>query len=825
MEKVSVELSNKAESEVRREDLFSKIAFGILLFASLLVPVLFVPINSVPFQGSKMIVLVTATLVALVFWIVARLKDGRFVFPGWPLLLSAAVVVVVTALSGLFSGAIGTTFIGQSLDPGTVGSIAILFILLFLISVTFHSKDRIFYAYLLFFTLFFILALFHLSRFVFGAGFLSWGIFTDITSNVVGKWNDLAVFFGIGSVISFVTLELISLSRLFKTLAYVALAVALFFLAVIGFSQVWYVLALFSLMFLVYVISFDKRGNAGISDDSAADKRRALFRRVPATSLAVLIVSLFFILGGGMVGTAISNKFGINQAEVRPSWAATFEVAKGTLAHHPFLGAGPNRFTSQWLLYKPDGVNSTVFWNTDFSYGVGFIPTFLVTTGLLGVLSWAAFLLLFLWTGFRAILYADGDKVSRYLIVSSFLVSLFLWIVNIFYVPSISIVILTFFFTGLYLASLFQANAVASKTIVFADNPRKGFVSVLVLILALIGAVVTGWAFVEVFAASVDFQSGVLVWNNEGNFDKAESYITKAVAVNDDAMYERALSQLGLIKLSSLLSQNASSSSQDVLRSNFQTLFSSALGHAQTAVALDGSDYQNWLALGQVYESVVPLKIQNAYESAASAYDKALTENPKGPAIFYTLARLEATQGNNSKAKQYVDEALQQKNNYTNAIYLLAQIQVNEGNLKDAITSVEAAATLAPNDSGTFFELGLLRYNNKDYAGAASALERAVAINPSYANAKYFLGLSYQKLGRVNDALAQFQDLKTTNPDNKEIDLIISNLTAGRDPFANATPPITNTPEKRKSPPVPEAGSKGASSSGVDTVNPGNTSL
>jgi tetratricopeptide (TPR) repeat protein len=170
--------------------------------------------------------------------------------------------------------------------------------------------------------------------------------------------------------------------------------------------------------------------------------------------------------------------------------------------------------------------------------------------------------------------------------------------------------------------------------------------------------------------------------------------------------------------------------------------------------------------------------------------------------------------GDGAKAKDFISQSLQQKKNYTDAIFLLAQVQVAEGNLKDAITSVEAATLLSPTDSGAFFQLGLLRYNVNDIQGAASAFEQAIAINPSYANAKYFLGLSYNRLGRNKEAIAQFQDLKTTNPDNKEVDLILQNLTAGKSPFTNATPPIDNKPEKRSTPPVQEKPASKTSTAG-----------
>ena len=56
---------------------------------------------------------------------------------------------------------------------------------------------------------------------------------------------------------------------------------------------------------------------------------------------------------------------------------------------------------------------------------------------------------------------------------------------------------------------------------------------------------------------------------------------------------------------------------------------------------------------------------------------------------------------------------------------------------------------LAPQNVGILFQLGFLKYLNKDYSGSIDALARATTIQPNYSNAKYFLGLSYSKVGRL----------------------------------------------------------------------------
>lgn len=808
MEKATIELHD-AENVSTDAPLgfLENIAFIILLALPFLLPLFFIPSAVFPLQFSKTLLLSLLVFLAFACWLLARLKDGRFVFPAATITLASLAVVAVTAVSGLFSGAVKEAFVGQSIELGTVASVAVLFILMFLVPMVFRSKDRIFYAYLFFFAAFFLMAAFHIIRLIFGAEVLSFGIFNDSTANLVGKWNDLGAFFGIGTVLSLITVELISLGRLFKILSYAALALSLFFLAMVNFTPIWYVLAAFSLIFLVYIISFEKSETSEAASLAETSSAAASLRKIPLTSLAVLLISLVFILGGVTVGSAIANKFNIAQVEARPSWTATFGIARNVLSHRSFLGAGPNRFVEQWVLYKPDGINPTVFWNTDFNFGVGFVPTFLVTTGLLGAAAWLIFLGLFLLAGFKATLSSTGDKVSRYLLSSSFLVSLYLWIINIFYIPSLPVVGLTFFFTGLFIASLYQSNMVKPKIISFIENPKNVFVSVLCLIMLLIGTVAAGYYFTEKFIASTYFQRGLAAFNNQGNVDKAESFLSKALALDNTSVYYRSLVQVDMLRMSSLLSQNANNVSADVLRTKFQGLLSTALNHAQQAVLVDKADYQNWLALGQVYEAIVPLKVTNAYESAVNAYGQALALNPKSPSLLLTLGRLETSHGDLVKAKQYIAQALQQKNNYTEAIFLLAQIQVSEGHTKDAISSVEAASYLSPNDIGIFFQLGLLRYSNKDFQGAASAFEQAVALNGNYANAKYFLGLSLDRLGRLAEAIAQFNDLKATNPDNKEVDLILKNLKAGLPPFTNAAPPIDNQPEKRAKPPVVEKAS------------------
>jgi len=776
-----------------------RLASLVLLGLAFLAPIFFVPAISFPFQSSKALLVAVGVVVVFAIWLVARLKDGKFVIPNSPILLSLGVIVVLSILSSLFSGSVGLSMLGYGFEVGTTISLLVLFVLAFLIPVFLRTKEQVFGSYLAFLGSFFLIALFQSLRLVFGPDFLSMGVLTEAVSNTVGRWNDLGIFFGAATILSLVTIEFLSLGRFFRSLVYCALVISLFFLAVINFSTVWFTLGVFSLIFLVYLISFGKKDEVRQVDATVSHDRK-----IPVPSLIVLLVSVLFIFAGDRIGNELPSFLTIPQGEARLTWSATFDVAKQTLIESPLLGSGPNQFEQELRKWKPSGINTSIFWNTDFSYGVGLIPTFLVTHGVLGFLAWIIFFLVFLYSGFKAILSSLSDQFAQYLVTSSFLVSFFLWIFSVFYIPSHAILTLTFLFTGLFVSSLIAEKIQSNKTISFITDPRAGFVSVLILILLLIGSVTLGYTLIEKYSSSVLFQRGVISFNTDGNIDTAESLISRAAVMSPQDVYYRFLTELTLIRINTLMGQDSTKASADTVRTEFQNLLGMALNYARQAVALNPGNYQNLMTFGRVYESVVPID-KAAYDSARTVYDQALALNPHSPAILLTLARLEVVKGDNAKAREEISRALQEKNNYTEAIFLLSQIEVQEGNIKAAISSVEAASSIAPDDSGIFFQLGLLRFNDKNYVGAISALERATSLNSQYANAKYFLGLSYDKEKRSADAIAEFTELKASNPDNQEILLILSNLKAGLDPFSSATPPVDDKPEKRTSLPVVES--------------------
>lgn len=790
---------------------FEKVGFIITLVGLFLAPIFFIPSANVPFQFGKVLLIVLAVLLAFVCFILARLKEGAIQLPEKIFMASAVFLVLANFLAAIFSGNVAWSMAGQGFEIATFVSIFVMTALLVVAAALFQSRDRIFFSYIVFLLASLLIFAFQVVRLFFPAWLTFGGIFSSNTASLIGRFNDLGIVFGAVVLLSLATTKLLVLNKFFRICLYIILAIALLVLVVVNFSIVWWAVASFALILSVYLWAVRQtaipNGEQSTGNILPVSSNK---RKISYAALVVLLISLIFIadnfIQNNPIGSRIADALDITQLEVRPSWQVTTEVSLKSLVDNPIFGVGQNKFVYQWLKHKPPSINNTIFWNTDFNFGVGLIPSMAVTTGGLGLLAWLVFLALFLYVGFRAIFFTNGDQFNRYLTVSSFSVAVYLWVFSIFYIPSVVIFALTFFFTGLFLASLYQDKNFKSRSLefVFSDSPKKSFFATLSLVILLVVTIMIGTVVVRKFSAFVNFQKALLVFNTNGDIVVTESGLKKAISLNEMDVYNRFLAELSLVKINNIFSRSEADLKTDAVKTEFQTAFGEAINYARRAIELNTGDYQNWVEAGRVYAAVVPLKITGAYENALENYNKALELNPQSPLLYLTRARVDLANGDNKKARTLIDKALELKPDYTDAIFLLAQIEVDEGNLGEAIRSVEKVAQIAPNDPTVFFQLGLLNYNNKNYKKAIEALERAIVLSPDYANARYFLGLSYYQNGKNSEAIKQFTEIQKTNSDNQEIDLILKNLKAGKTPFTDAKPPVDNKPESRPTPPIKE---------------------
>ncbi|MHB8660813.1 MAG: tetratricopeptide repeat protein [Minisyncoccota bacterium] len=753
----------------------------LALLATLVVAVFaFIPTAAMPSTTTKTFLLAAGALITFALYILARLSRGNIIFPPFVLVGALWLPAIAYMLSAAFSDMpFMNTLWGTALEPDTLGFMLIAAGLGTHAALVLRRSEH-YYSFLRTAAFVFgIVALLEVCTVIIGQVAPN---LVSPTFSIVGSFNDLAFLLGLGVVSVLITFRFLDLSsRARRALAAGGVA-ALFLLALANSPVVWVLVALVSLGLFVEAVMQRRPKTA----DGDLDETIAMGDTSPEADegdhslvlpLIALAVSLFFLIGGAL-GGALANAFHVNTLNIRPSWQSTFSVAHKSYATTPLFGTGPGTFGAQWLKYRDPSLNSTPFWNLDFSSGIGFIPTSFVTTGIVGALAWIVFLLLFIVLGLRMlILRAPEDAFIRYVAILSFISSLYLFTIAIFDLPSALILVLAFVFAGLFVSTMRFAARGKQWGVIFARSPRLGFVIVFSLTILLLASVAAAYALVERSVATTALASAGAAFS-AGNLDAADqaaqssiSFAPSAVAYQIEAGI--AAARLGQIAASSTM---PAADAQQA----FQSTLSTGINAALTATRLDPSDYQNWLVLGNLYAQAVPL----GYDSAKAAYGKAEALNPTNPQIPYILAQLDIANKNTAAAEDDLKAAITLKQDYAAAIFLLSQLEVRDGNVKDALTAALAAAYFAPNDPNVLFQVGILRAAENDYAGAIAALSGAIAANPEFANARYFLAAAYAKQGDLQDALAQMQAIAALSADNaKAVATQLAALQTGKNPF------------------------------------------
>ncbi len=773
-----------------------RVAFIVLLITTILTPLIIIPSPYSPIDLSKSLVISMGVLISALLAFIPLIKERKIVLPKGKITIVSGLLVLSLIVSGLLGSNISKSFIGQGFEMFTVSFISCLFLLVYLvIRLTQNKEDRQLYIYTGLFISYAILVVFHVLRLIFGPDFMDLGILNSTISTLAGKWNDFTIMSGFIFIMSFFGIRYLSLGKMVKIGLYLALVASAFFVYLSNFYLIWWGIALVMIGLVAYLVS----GKSSIKS-----------MIIPSLVAIIALVCAFNVSN---FRESIDRMFKVQQTEVVLPWQLTLDVTAETIKESPLFGAGPNRFGVQFLRYKPIIINDTDFWAVEFGNGFGTVPSFFVTQGIVGGILWISFLVLLVIYGVRSLRasFKQGAQPEmQFMLMSSFFGTMFLWFMNIVYIPAHSTLFITFLMTGIFISVLITQKHLR----VVEYGSGDGFVHkiwklapiVLVIVISLWSLV-----YLKKNLAIAYFESGVSSLGKPGidAITKAEVQFKKALSVDKIDVYYQALSEATILKISAQAQEIQKVTAEGNVPSAesvkvITDMVTEALNYTQSAIQIDPTNYYNYISQARISEVAQTLKIEGAYDSVKNSYLKALEVNPYNPAFYLALARLEASQGKIADAQKYIGASLQLKQNYLDAIFLLSQIQVSQGQIKDAITSVKVASQINPSNPLIFFQLGLLYYNDKNYEGAIESFNKAIELNGDYANARYFLGLSYVRMSNIPGAVEQFEELARTNPDSQEVALILSNLKEGKSPFADAQPPIDSKPEKRKTLPVKE---------------------
>lgn len=785
----------------RRPPRAESVAFYVLIITIIVAPLAFIPTPYIILDAIKTVVIAVGTLISAVMYGVCAYKERSIILPPRMVMWAGVVVGASALISSFTSVHLGKSLFGQGFELTTASFTLILFVAALVVCAAVYRKvERVPLIYIGLVAPFLILVLFHGIR-LFGAdpSFMSLGVLTTATSTILGTWYDVAAYALVVALIVIPGLMFLPLSRRVKIVYWVVLIVAFVCAFIINSVLLWTIVALVLLALTI--------ASSILRQHSSAGGVVGFLKHIAWLPLVLCIISGVLAIWGTPMAKPMIEKYHVTYSTLTLPWQLTLDVDADVLKNAPLFGVGPNHFGQAYLAYKPAIINPTYAWNAEFNHAFSLLGTFVATQGIVGTIAWAVLLVFLGILMVRALCRLPNEPHARFAIISSSFAALFLWIVSAFTVPSHVILFFTYIATAIAVGSIARYDIAAVFTIAPRAGTRaRGVLSIGIIILVIVG-VLWGVIYIKDFVALSYFGSGVKALTVRSEPSAADNAFSKAYALNASDVYLQARAEAGLAQANKLIStarpDMSASTTQEVI-GKISGIINASIGYSRAAIAYDPTNYYNYVSEARVSELAASVRMDKAYDNAVSAYAEAIRRNPLNPSLYLKLAQLQTSQNKLADALKTLGAALQVKNNYLDAIFMLSQVTAAQGNLKDAIIAAQVATELNPQQSILFFQLGLLHYNNKDYVAAAKALETALTLQPDYANAQYFLGLSYVRLNNISGAIEQFNKLAQSNPDNQEVAFILSNLRAGRSPFADAKPPVTPTPEKRSSLPIKE---------------------
>lgn len=371
----------------------------------------------------------------------------------------------------------------------------------------------------------------------------------------------------------------------------------------------------------------------------------------------------------------IAIALGVNIRAVLPGGQATFsslpigaslEIAKNSLyiTKTAFFGYGPDSYSNAYNILKPLWLNNASYWQSSFDFASNLPLTFVVTIGAVGCIFW-------LWLLYRTVVSAWRTQVASNSL-KYFVVALVIWQ----FILPVGPVFLGLFFITLAFMATADDKATKIKNYSFAffnqQGERHQLVDRVLITVMMLLAGLTTFALVSVgrsYIASYHVYQASAALIGQNTVQAYDSWQRAAQVAPRLDFLRRSYAMVNLeiaIALSNKTDITPAEQEQVV------QLVNQALREAKAAAALDPSNYQNWLALAQIYTQLIESSEQ-ASQEAFNAFASAVSVNPNDPSLRLSLGQLFMGLEKPNDAIVFFNQAIERKPDLVQAHYALAQ--------------------------------------------------------------------------------------------------------------------------------------------------------
>jgi tetratricopeptide (TPR) repeat protein len=181
------------------------------------------------------------------------------------------------------------------------------------------------------------------------------------------------------------------------------------------------------------------------------------------------------------------------------------------------------------------------------------------------------------------------------------------------------------------------------------------------------------------------------------------------------------------------------------------SLWQDAIAAFQQTLKLRHDDPVALYSLGRAF--LGEWKFEDARQQFAR-YVEARPDDAAGHcALGMTLAALESTQ----EARAQFERAILLAPEQTESYFRLGLIELNMKDLDEAATNFRQVLTRDSKHAGALSALGRVAFEQKHYSDAIDLLQRAITTDDSLREAHYYLGMTFFRVGRKEEAGNQLQ--------------------------------------------------------------------
>jgi cytochrome c-type biogenesis protein CcmH/NrfG len=415
---------------------------------------------------------------------------------------------------------------------------------------------------------------------------------------------------------------------------------------------------------------------------------------------------------------------------------ANWSIAVDTLRapRTALIGFGPQSFTDAYNIFRPEWLNMTEFIGTQFSQGSNILLTLLVTTGLLGLIS---FLSIFFVLFKQSKLITNQTKPLHWMIISVLAVLLLL-------PPNIVIIGLLGILLAVWIASEssrfadieIQGLSVRSKK--GADPEHKLYVQSTGAVYLLSGALLLLVA-TATYGYARAYSAEVFLYNSTKsalNDDVVGVYQNqqRAIELNPYVDYFRRRYSATNINIAAGLAQQEEMSETE--QAEFSELVQQAIREARAATVLDELDANNWLNLAQVYRSLIGVA-EDAQQWTVSSYISAIQLAPSDPGLRIEAGGVLFASESYQDSIQLFQEAISLKPDLPNGYYNLANALVKVENYEQARNAYQQTLLLLEPDTDDYVQTAKelsdleekMETDNQDQSGVQQTETETPSIN------------------------------------------------------------------------------------------------